>query len=358
MKKHLIAAAVAAAVAVPAMAQNVTLSGYVEAGYQDLSFKGDATTRTNEELKAFTAGPFGSSRLVISGSEDLGGGLKAGFRLESSLDVVNGRMGASSLGGQAGSGTGEFFNRGAELNLSGAFGMVRIGQFDHRGGEDTDLNVAGNVALATGMASGNATAAGVEIGTDRKGTIAYRTPTMGGITFEVAHSTEDGQKTSATADSTVGAVQSYYAEGKIGNIGFRAGHATQAAIGAITAGNNDAKRTGAGVSYDFGVASASLHYATATLIDQTKNKETVVSVKVPLSGSLDVRGAWRNFNSSNDGATTTLTADRKEYTIALANALSKRTTAYAAFTNFDRTSTNAVGNTDSKRVFLGVGHSF
>ena len=84
MKKHLIAAAVAAAVAVPAMAQNVTLSGYVEAGYQDLSFSGDATTRTNEELKAFTAGPFGSSRLVISGSEDLGGGLKAGFRLESS----------------------------------------------------------------------------------------------------------------------------------------------------------------------------------------------------------------------------------------------------------------------------------
>ena len=94
------------------------------------------------------------------------------------------------------------------------------------------------------------------------------------------------------------------------------------------------------------------------MIDQTENKETIVSVKVPLSGSLDVRGVYKNFNTSNDGATTTLTADRKEYTIALANALSKRTTAYAAFTNFDRTSTNAVGNTDSKRLFLGVGHSF
>jgi predicted porin len=362
MKKHLIAAAVAAAVAVPAMAQNVTLSGYVEAGYQDLSLKGDAATRTAEELKAFTAGPFGSSRLVISGSEDLGGGLKAGFRLESSLDVANGRMGSGTLGAQAGTTTtgtsAEFFNRGAELNLSGAFGMVRVGQFDHRGGEDTDLNVVGNIALASGNSNGNLSATGVELGTDRKGTIAYRTPTMGGITFEVAHSTEDGQKPAATTDSSLGAVQSYYAEGKIGNIGFRAGHATQAAVGAITTTNNDAKRTGAGVSYDFGVASASLHYATATLIDQTKNKETVVSVKVPLSGSLDVRGAWRNFNSSNDAATTLLTADRKEYTIALANALSKRTTAYAAFTNFDRTSTNAVGNTDSKRVFLGVGHSF
>ena len=198
----------------------------------------------------------------------------------------------------------------------------------------------------------------MEIGTDRKGTIAYRTPTMGGITVEIAHSTEDGQKSSATTDSVTGAVQSYYAEGKIGNIGFRVGHATQQAIGAVTTTNNDAKRTGAGVSYDFGVASAALSYAKATLIDQTENKETIVSVKVPLSGSLDVRGVYKNFNTSNDGATTTLTADRKEYTIALANALSKRTTAYAAFTNFDRTSTNAVGNTDSKRLFLGVGHSF
>ena len=351
MKKHLIAAAVAAGVAVPAMAQNVTLSGYAEAGYQDAKVNGVSSSNA-------TGGIFGSPRVVISESEDLGGGLKAGFRLESSINITTGQFGAGNTSlNNATDGSG-YFDRGAEINLSGAFGMVRIGQFDHRGGEDTDLNVVGNIALATGNSNGNLTATGVEIGTDRKGTIAYRTPTMGGITFEVAHSTEDGQKATATTDSVVGAVQSFYAEGKIGAIGFRAGHATQAAIGAITAGNNDAKRTGAGVSYDFGVASASLHYATATLIDQTKNKETVASVKVPLSGSLDVRGAWRNFNTSNDGATTTAAADRKEYTIALANALSKRTTAYAAFTNFDRTSTNAVGNTDSKRVFLGVGHSF
>jgi predicted porin len=236
--------------------------------------------------------------------------------------------------------------------------MVRLGQFDHQGGENTDLNVTGNVALASGMSTGNSTATGVEIGSDRKGTIAYRTPTMGGIYLEVAHSMEDGQKTSGTADSTVGAVNSVYAEGKVGALGFRAGYAKQSAMGAVTATNDDATRTGVGVSYDFGMASASVHYGKATLINQTENKETVVSVKVPLGGSLDLRGVYRNFDTDNAAASTTGTSDRKEYTIAIASALSKRTTAFAAYTNFDRTSTNAAGATDSTRVYLGVGHSF
>ena len=360
MKKHLIAAAVAGALAVPAMAQ-VTIGGYVEAGYQSLTLDGDATTETNEEAKALTGSVFGSSRLVFSGSEDLGGGLKAGFRLESSLDVANGRMGSSTLAGQSGSNTGEFFNRGAEINLSGGFGMVRLGQFDHQGGENTDLNVTGNVALASGMSTGNSTATGVEIGSDRKSTVAYRTPTMGGIFLEVAHSMEDGQKQAAASDVTAvgtGAVNSVYAEGKIGAISFRAGYAKQAAMGTVSATNDDATRTGVGVSYDFGMASASLHYGKATLIDQTENKETVVSVKVPLSGSLDLRGVYRNFDTDNAGATSTGTADRKEYTLAIASALSKRTTAFAAYSNFDRTSTNAAGATDSKRMYIGVGHSF
>ncbi len=359
MKKHLIAAAVAGALAVPAMAQ-VTIGGYVEAGYQSLTLDGDASTETNNEAKALAGtGVFGSSRLVFSGSEDLGGGLKAGFRLESTLDVVNGRLGASTLGASTGSGTGELFNRGAEIMLSGGFGMVRLGQFDHQGGENTDLNVTGNVGLASGISAGQGTADGVEIGTDRKSTVAYRTPTMGGIFLEVAHSMEDGQKSSSSVDnSTIGSVNSIYAEGKIGAIGFRAGYAKQAAKGTVSATNDDATRTGVGVSYDFGMASASLHYAKATLINQTENKETVVSVKVPLSGSLDLRGVYKNFDTDNAAASSLTASDRKEYTLAIASALSKRTTVYGAYTNFDRTSTNAVGATDSKRMYIGVGHSF
>ena len=40
MKKHIIAAAVAAAVAVPAMAQNVSVSGVLETGYHSTKIGG------------------------------------------------------------------------------------------------------------------------------------------------------------------------------------------------------------------------------------------------------------------------------------------------------------------------------
>ena len=357
MKKHLIAAAVAASFAAPAMAQNVSISGYVEAGYQALSYDVAATAYA-QDMSGVVSGIFGSSRLVIGGTEDLGGGLKAGFRLESSLDVANGRAGASTLGASAGAGTGEFFNRGAEVNLSGAFGMVRLGQFDHQGGENTDVNVAGNVALASGISTANATAAGVEIGTDRKSTIGYRTPTINGFYAEVAHSTADGQKTSSTAESTNGSVSSVYAQYAAGPLEIRAGHATQKSMGTVSATNDDASRTGFGVKVDMGVASASLHYAKATLINQVKNDEIVASVNIPLGNGLDVRGVYRNFDTSSAGATSSGTADNKQYTVALAKALSKRTSMFAAYTTDNRTSSDATGGTDSTRYYLGVGHTF
>jgi len=358
MKKHLIAAAVAASFAAPAMAQNVTISGYVEAGYQALSYD-VANTSYTQDMTGIAGGIFGSSRLVIGGSEDLGGGLKAGFRLESSLDVTTGRFGSSSLGNQAGSGNAEIFNRGAEINLSGAFGMVRLGQFDHQGGENTDVNAVGNIALASGMSS-QGTAAGVEIGTDRKSSLAYRSPTINGFYAELQHSFADGQKTASTVQSTAGSVSSVFAQYAAGPLEIRAGHATQKSMGAVTATNDDAARTGVGIKVDFGVASASAHYAKATLINQVKNDEAVVSINIPMGNGLDLRGVYRNFDTSDADATgsATNTADMKEYTVAVAKALSKRTSLFAAYTTQNRTSTNATGGTDSERFYLGVGHSF
>jgi predicted porin len=348
MKKHLIALAVAGAVAAPAMAQNVSISGYVEAGYNDTSF--DATADAAREMSGISAGPFGSSRLVISGSEDLGGGLKAGFRLESSMDVSYGRFGDSTVGIQQDSAA--IFNRGSEINLSGAFGMVRVGKFDHLGGESTDLNVAGNVALASGCSADNCDPTGVEMGTDRNGTIAYRTPAIAGGFIEVAHTSEDGMKAAATTASTKGAVNSVYFTTAQGPFKVAAGYATQDSVGATTATNNDANRYGVGMTYDAGAFSLGASYAAAKLISQVKNNEYVLSAKVPLGNGLDIRGAYRKFDTDTEATTNT---DLKEFTVAVAKALSKRSTVFAAYTDYDRT-----GGTlsDSKRLFLGVGHSF
>lgn len=57
-----------------------------------------------------------SSRWGLKGSEDLGGGLKAGFQLESGFSADTGAAAST------------FWGRQAEVNLSGGFGTLRLGQ--------------------------------------------------------------------------------------------------------------------------------------------------------------------------------------------------------------------------------------
>ncbi len=342
MKKNLIAIAVASAVSLPAFAQNVSISGYVESGWNRATATGGSTQNT------IASGIFGSPRLTVTGSEDLGGGLKAGFRLESAVNYTTGKAGQS----ESGTSTQEtLFSRGAELNISGAFGMVRLGKFDHLGGENTDINVVGNIGLATGISStvNNGTAANVEMGSDRDGTIAYRTPSIMGGYFEVAH-TPKSSITATNAAAAQGALTSLYYEGTVApGLNVRLGYATEQADGNTTTTNDTAKRTGAGASYDFGVASASIHHASLTTIGQVKNTETTLTVNVPLGNGIDARGVYQDFAVSN--ATTT---DFKETTVALVKALSKRTSVVAAYTKVDFGSTA----TDTGRTFVGVAHSF
>ncbi len=347
MKKQLIAAAVASALAVPAMAQNVTISGYTELGFNRLATDNAATATT------IAKGIFGSSRVTIGGSEDLGGGLKAGFRLEADLDPTSGKLGKNAPTSTT---QDTIFSRGAEFNLSGGFGMIRLGKFDHQGGENTDgttSNIVGNIALATGIASadtGNGTAEGVEIGSDRDGTIAYRTPSFLGGYVEVAHTLSDAITATNSADGVQGAVTSIYYEGSpVPGLSIRAGYATQKAVGAQTTSNKDADRTGLGASYNFGVFEAGIHYASATLISQSKIAETTVAAKMPLGNGLDIRGVYQDYDVSG-----TATGDFRETTVALAKALSKRTNVFAAYQTVNYGDATA----DTSRVYLGVGHSF
>ena len=342
MKKNLIAIAVASAISLPALAQNVSISGYVESGWNR------ATATSGSTQNSIASGIFGSPRLTVSGSEDLGGGLKAGFRLESAVNYTTGKAGQSEAGTSAQE---TLFSRGAEVNVSGAFGMVRFGKFDHQGGENTDLNVTGNIGLATGISStvNNGTAANVEMGTDRDGTIAYRTPSIMGGYFEVAH-TPKGSITATNAAAAQGALTSLYYEGTPApGLNVRLGYATEQADGNRSVTNDKAKRAAVGASYNFGVASASVHYASQTTISQVKNTETTLSVNVPLGDGIDLRGVYQDFAVSDS-----VLLDFTESTIGIAKALSKRTSVVAAYTRVDFGGTA----TDTGRTFVGVAHSF
>ncbi|CAB3728018.1 porin [Paraburkholderia rhynchosiae] len=117
MKKSLIVVAVAASFASVAHAQSsVTLYGLLDAGVTYTS-----NVAHNSKWAAGSGG-IDQSRFGLRGSEDLGGGLKAIFTLESGFNVNNGRF-ANNNG---------MFNRQAFVGLSSAqFGTVTLGrQYD------------------------------------------------------------------------------------------------------------------------------------------------------------------------------------------------------------------------------------
>jgi predicted porin len=125
MKKHLIAAAVAAAVAAPAMAQNVEVYGRIDTGISGSKTQGydveDDVITQNKESGIGKANGLAQSRIGFRGTEDLGGGLKAAFVLESEAVIA------------AGSGLLAGGTREASAAVSGGFGTVKLGRFTNIG---------------------------------------------------------------------------------------------------------------------------------------------------------------------------------------------------------------------------------
>lgn len=101
---------------------SVTLFGVMDtsvSGYWNES-QGPFGNKYTTSQTVLTNSAYNSSRLGFRGTEDLGGGLSAGFWLEAGIN--------SDDGSGAGSGGALQFNRRSTVSLSGAFGEVRLGR--------------------------------------------------------------------------------------------------------------------------------------------------------------------------------------------------------------------------------------
>jgi predicted porin len=174
MKKIALVAALAA-VAAPAFAQSsVTLWGRLNTTVESQKL-GDADRKVVVQNN--------SSRLGFKGSEDLGGGLKASFALE---------HGVNSDTGVASGGT-TFWNRQSSIELSGAFGAVRLGKWfpgsyyataDYVSNHNHDTGTSADALYATQFQTNNK--------------VSYFTPSAGGWSAELAVSAGEGTTTRAT----------------------------------------------------------------------------------------------------------------------------------------------------------------
>lgn len=130
-KTRLTCAAAAVAAMSPAIAQtSVTVYGVADAA---VSF--DKAGGSSGSATRISSGVMRASRLGFSGSEDLGGGLKAVFNLELGLDVDTGGFksyaGAPQTAAPAAPGgtvLGSGFNRRSYLGLAGSFGTIALGR--------------------------------------------------------------------------------------------------------------------------------------------------------------------------------------------------------------------------------------
>jgi predicted porin len=325
MKKHLIAVAVAAGFAVPAMAQNVSVYGNADVSLTRTDNTGGRTTTS------FVNGGPSTSVLGLRGSEDLGGGLKADFQLEGSMNWSNGQLGTTAA---AGTDAATVFNREAWVGVSGAFGALRFGR--------TDISAAQGVDGVIGINAGNLSDFTLEIGTDLNNVIRYTSPTVNGFTVDFGYANQATTVAVGTTDTTGYSIR--YANGPLD---IRAGR-IELEVGA---GIVDDQMTAFGGSYNFGFATVGaarnkIRSATAA----TDHTESGVSISVPLGNGLSVGASLINQDISAAAQ-----SDRKQTVLSAKKDLSKRTNVYAVYldTNFKGgTSTN------TSSIRLGMQHSF
>jgi predicted porin len=371
MKKHLIVAAVAAAVAVPAAAQ-VTVGGTLDipAWSTDKMVTGANTTTKRKgtavliaPIDGSTTGKFSTSTLNFSGSEDLGGGLKASFFVNQTIDSNSGGLG----------------NRDRFLQLEGGFGAIRLGRFSpaFEGGYSS-FAVSGTTNTSGTTDSGFSDLIADSMGTNAQGLtlgrqaglIQYTTPSIGGVVF-TALIADGSSDLNTTAGKVVGQGHAVTATLTSGPLSLGLGYGSiEGGTEAVVPARAESDVTWVGASYNFGRALVKYAYGTRenelTANALTTALATAVDISVHNIGVSVPLGSATIFASYYDGKDKATTAagddlDVKGHQVGLRYNLSKRTFAYAVHGKNKETAAtaaNVANNYELTQTTFGLAHSF
>ncbi len=277
-------------------------------------------------ISGLESGGLSTSRLGLTGREDLGGGLAAIFKLEAALGID---VGQSTAGGAL------QFNRESWVGFEGGFGTVTAGKvwtaLD-------DVWYVPNSAFDSLFAPGNDVLSIYNYAANPGNTVKYVTPDLGGFVGAVSYK---GKGSGIFKQTDVSATYT------MGSLTLLAGHQKRE----NTATNVDQKFTLLGGTYDFGAAKLMAAYNTTRNVTAAKTDEWQIGVEVPLSGRLSISGGYAS--SEDDGAD-----KRTGLGIAAKYSLSKRTDLYTGIRT-NRTKDVAGVKVDEGRLFgVGVRHAF
>ena len=273
-----------------------------------------------------TTGLFNNaSRFGFKGTEDLGGGLKAGFQLESGFNSDTGAAAAT------------FFGRQSEVNLSGNFGVVRLGNFvaesyfataDYVSLHNHDTGSSSDALYAYVMQNANK--------------VAYRTPSFGGLTVEGAV----GLHEQTTGGKNAYDLAANYAAGPL-------------ALGAGYSKKGDVNQFALRALYNFGALTVGGYYQrdenAYVLNGGARNNFRLAGAYNMGASELHVNvGRANSYKNVSDSAAT-------QYTLGYNYNLSKRTKLYGYYTrvnNDAKASYNGVAGKDFSSLAAGIRHNF
>lgn len=330
MKKSLIALAVLAASGAALAQSSVTIYGRLDASV------GSIDTGAGSDSKMFSGGTAGltTPRLGFMGSEDLGAGLKANFRLEQRIDLDTGALQSPSFKGET------------SVGLSGGFGAVRAGRmttsFDDVRALSNKHNVFdSNGFTATGFAYENFGSKLMKYTSRTNGMVRYDTPNMGGVYGSLSYAFD--QDAATTTDETVTSLHLGYKAGPL-NVAF---------------GLQDEKtkfdNTAVSASYDFGAFAVSGGFQNGKhATNDIKESGYSLGVEVPM-GAVKLSAGFSAGESKTNGSKT---AESTGFGLGAQYPLSKRTIVYGGYSTAEIESAAGTTTKEQKLFAVGVRHNF
>ena len=361
MKKSLLALAVLAASGAAMAQSSVTLYGVADAGVTYVN--GD------KSWSGVTSGNNLTSRIGFRGVEDLGGGLKANFRLEAGLNLDNGDGNSGYSTSNAANGLA--FKRQSTVGLEGGFGEVRLGrELTAAYNATARYDVFGSVGLGQSrlwvngdIADDNVTAYKAAKTTNQRvsNAVTYVSPNFSG--FKAAVNYGFGEVAGANSDRQYLGAGVTYDNGPLSlGLGLeRLNEDTATNSGKISVWS-------LGGSYDLGVAKILAGYRDSKaerLTGDDKTKGYMLGLTAPVGPGL-VRASYNRYETTPAGG---IKAKADQFALGYVYSLSKRTSVYGTYAyieNKDNGKTWKLGGTNAtlkdngkqQGFQVGVSHSF
>ena len=291
MKRSLMTVAVLGTISAAAHAQSsVTLYGIIDVG---IRYNTHQNAAGDSKIGMGNGGPLSGSRWGLMGNEDLGGGNKAFFQLESGFTPGTGSTQQSTP-----SGTARLFGRTAVVGYSSStFGEIALGRqytLVHEMAYLHDIYALSNYVGTLGFQG-----AGLTGGGRLDNTVRYTSPSFGGFSFKGAYTF--GETAGDTKHNSSPAVAASYDNGPlsvgaafqiINNIGglTPATTAYGSTYFGITIPDSTQKVFTIGATYKLGNAKLYASYIYSNVYPANyRNDSFSVAVSYPLTAALDLK---------------------------------------------------------------------